>query len=108
MYSALSVSYRVKRRKLVQNKNIVILQKIWKRNVLLSIIESVIFGAYTAQLSATLHIFKNGGGCFMLCVYLSSAKTTGVFFRIKRNGIELRTGKILEENLVQSAFLEVK
>uniref|UniRef100_A0AAZ3RN12 Uncharacterized protein n=1 Tax=Oncorhynchus tshawytscha TaxID=74940 RepID=A0AAZ3RN12_ONCTS len=27
-----------------------------------------------------------------------------IHFRINRNGIELRTGKILEENLVQSAF----
>ena len=38
----------------------------------------------------------------MLCVSLSSARTK-VFFRIKRNIIELSTGKILEENLVQSA-----
>jgi hypothetical protein len=28
----------------------------------------------------------------------------GSFFRIKRNGIELSKGKILEENLLQSAF----
>ena len=28
----------------------------------------------------------------------------GRVFRIKRNGIDLSTGKILEENLVQSAF----
>jgi hypothetical protein len=29
---------------------------------------------------------------------------TGEFFRIKRNGMALSTGKIIEENLVQSAF----
>jgi hypothetical protein len=28
----------------------------------------------------------------------------GVFWGDRRNGIELRTSKILEENLVQSAF----
>ena len=39
----------------------------------------------------------------MLWVCLSSARTRE-FFRIKRNGIELSTGKILDENLVQSAF----
>ena len=39
----------------------------------------------------------------MLWVCLSSARTRE-FLGIKRNIIELRTGKILEENLVQSAF----
>ena len=39
----------------------------------------------------------------MLWVCLSSARTRE-FFRIKINGIELGTGKILEENLVQSAL----
>jgi hypothetical protein len=39
----------------------------------------------------------------MLWVFLSSARTRE-FFRIKINGIELSTGKILEENLVQSAY----
>jgi hypothetical protein len=34
---------------------------------------------------------------------LSSARTRE-FFRININGIELGTGKFLEENLVQSAF----
>jgi hypothetical protein len=38
----------------------------------------------------------------MLWVYLSSARTR-TFLRIKINGIELSTGKILEENPVQSA-----
>ena len=37
----------------------------------------------------------------MLWVCLSSARK---FVRIRRNGIKLSTGKILEENLVQSAF----
>uniref|UniRef100_A0AAZ3S6B0 Transposable element Tc1 transposase n=1 Tax=Oncorhynchus tshawytscha TaxID=74940 RepID=A0AAZ3S6B0_ONCTS len=45
----------------------------------------------------------HGGGCIMLWVCLSSARTRE-FFRIKRNRIELSTWKILEENLVQSAF----
>ena len=39
----------------------------------------------------------------MLWVCLSSARTRA-FFRIIRNGTELSTGKILEENLFQSAF----
>ena len=39
----------------------------------------------------------------MVWVYLASAKT-GQFFRMKRNGVELSTAKILEENLLQSAF----
>ena len=39
----------------------------------------------------------------MSWVCLSSVRT-GKFFMIERNGIELSTGKILEENLVQSAF----
>jgi hypothetical protein len=45
-----------------------------------------------------------GGGSIMLWVCLSSARTKEFFFRIKRCGIELSTGKILEEKLVQSAF----
>ena len=39
----------------------------------------------------------------MLWVCLSSARNME-FFRIKINGIELSTGKILEKTLVQSAF----
>ena len=39
----------------------------------------------------------------MLCVCLSLARTKE-FLRIKINGIEISTGKILEANLVQSAF----
>ena len=39
----------------------------------------------------------------MLLACLSSLRT-GMFFRIKRKGIELSTGKVLEESLVQSAF----
>ena len=39
----------------------------------------------------------------MLWVCLSSARTME-FFRIKINGIGLSTGKVLEEDLVQSAF----
>ena len=39
----------------------------------------------------------------MLWVCLSSARTSE-FFKIKINGIELRTGKFLVENLVQSTF----
>ena len=35
------------------------------------------------------------------CLYLLR---TGEFFRIKRNGMKLSTGKILEENTVPSAF----
>jgi hypothetical protein len=42
----------------------------------------------------------------MSWVCLSSAKTRQ--FKIKRNGIALRTGKILEENLVQSAFQQTQ
>ena len=55
------------------------------------------------SLCTTLHIFKYGGGCIMLWVCLSSARTRQ-FFMIERNGIQLCTSKILEENLVQSAF----
>ena len=39
----------------------------------------------------------------MLWVCLSSARTRE-FFKMIRNKIELNTGKILEENLIQSAF----
>ena len=39
----------------------------------------------------------------MLWISLSSARSME-FFRIKINGIELSTGKILRKNLVQSAF----
>jgi hypothetical protein len=38
-------------------------------------------------------IFKYGGGCIMVWVCLSSTRTR-----------ELSTGKVLEENLVQSSF----
>jgi hypothetical protein len=55
------------------------------------------------QENITLHIFKYEGGCVISWVCLSSARP-GKFFMIERNGIELSTGKILEENLVQSAF----
>ena len=37
-------------------------------------------------------------------VLLVIGRDTGVFLKVKRNRIELSTGKILEENLVQSAF----
>jgi hypothetical protein len=47
-------------------------------------------------------IFKHGDGCIMLWVFMSSAWTRE-FLRIKINRVELSTGKILEENLVQSA-----
>ena len=40
----------------------------------------------------------------MLWVCLSSARTREFFGGIKIHGIELSTGKILEENLVHSAF----
>jgi hypothetical protein len=39
----------------------------------------------------------------MVWVYLTLAKT-GLFFRMKRNGVELSTAKILEENLLQSVL----
>ena len=39
----------------------------------------------------------------MLWVCFSSARTRE-FYRTKINGIELSTGKITEENMVQSAF----
>jgi hypothetical protein len=48
-------------------------------------------------------MFKHGGGCIMLWVCFSSARTRE-FCRIKINRIELSTAKILEENLVSSAF----
>ena len=54
-------------------------------------------------LSTTLHIFKNGGGCIMLWLCLSSARTKEIF-RIKSNRIELRTSKILKETLVLYPF----
>ena len=59
---------------------------------------------HNTSLSTTLHIFKHGGGCIMLWVCLSSSSNMKLFLFIKRNGIELRTGKTLEESLVQSAF----
>uniref|UniRef100_A0AAZ3R281 Tc1-like transposase DDE domain-containing protein n=1 Tax=Oncorhynchus tshawytscha TaxID=74940 RepID=A0AAZ3R281_ONCTS len=43
------------------------------------------------------------GGCIILWVCLSSARTQE-FFRTKINRVQLSTGKILEENLVQSTF----
>ena len=58
---------------------------------------------HNTSLSTTLHIFKHGGGCIMLWVCFSLART-GQFLRIKINRIELSTGKILDENLVHSAF----
>ena len=48
------------------------------------------------SLSTTLHIFKHGSGSIILWVCLSLARIG--------NGIELSTGKILEENLLESAF----
>jgi hypothetical protein len=57
----------------------------------------------TTHLWVPLHIFKQDGGCIMLWVCLLLARTIE-FFRIKLNEIELSTGKIVEENLVQSAF----
>ena len=56
---------------------------------------------HNTSMSTTLHIFKHDGGCIMLWVCLSSARTRELC-RIKINRIELSTGKILEE--VQSAF----
>ena len=58
---------------------------------------------YNTLLSTTLHIFNHSGGCIMLWVCLSSLRT-GEVFRIKLNGMERSTSKILEDNLVQSAF----
>ena len=58
---------------------------------------------HNTSLSTTLHIFNHGGGCILLWVCLSLARIRK-FFRIKINEIELSTVKILEENLVQSAF----
>ena len=76
----------------------------WQRNVHL-VPNTKCLGQiqHNTSLSTTLQIFKHGGGCIMLWVYLPAAKTRE-FFRIQINGIELSTGKILEENLVQSAF----
>uniref|UniRef100_A0AAZ3RHH6 Uncharacterized protein n=1 Tax=Oncorhynchus tshawytscha TaxID=74940 RepID=A0AAZ3RHH6_ONCTS len=65
--------------------------------------QSLMFGANsTTHHGNCLLIFKHGGGCIMVWVCLTSAKTE--FFRIKINGIELSTCEILEENLVQSAL----
>ena len=58
---------------------------------------------HNTSLSTTHHIIKRGGGSIMLWICLSSAKTRE-FLRIKRNGMELSTGNILEENMVQFAF----
>ena len=68
----------------------------------MSCIQSAMFVANLTQHITEYHIFKHGGGCTMLWVCLLSARTRE--FRIKRNGIKLSTGKILEENLIQSAF----
>jgi hypothetical protein len=43
----------------------------------------------------------------MLWAYLSFIRTRELF-NIKRKGIELSTGKILVENLVQSAFQQTQ
>jgi hypothetical protein len=48
-------------------------------------------------------MFKHGGDYIMSWACLSLARTRE-FFRIKINRIELNAGKILEENLVESAF----
>jgi hypothetical protein len=62
------------------------------------------FGAHVS-LSNCLFIFKYGGGCIMVLVCMTSAKT-GEFFRIKRNRIELNTSKILQENLLYTRHWE--
>jgi hypothetical protein len=59
--------------------------------------------ANPTSLSTTLHTVI-GGGCIMLWVCLSSARTRLVFGGYKQNRVELSIGNILEENLVQSAF----
>ena len=44
-------------------------------------------------------IFKRVGGCVMVWACLTSAKTVE-FLRMKRNGMKLSRGKILEKNLL--------
>ena len=47
-----------------------------------------VWGKHNTSLSNCLLIFKHGGGCIMIWVCLTSAKT-GEFFRMKINGKNL-------------------
>ena len=78
-------------------------KKCGKGNSLHVLNTNVVWGKSNASLSTTLDIFKHSGDCIMLWVCFSSVRPRE-YFRIKINGIELNTGKILEENLVHSAF----
>jgi hypothetical protein len=58
---------------------------------------------HSTSLRNCLLIFQHGGGCIMIWLCLTLAKT-GEFFWIKINGTERSTGKMLVENLLQSAL----
>ena len=77
----------------------------WQINTLFVLnTKCYVWGKFNTSLSTILHIFKQGGGCIMLWVCLSLSWTR--YGGIKINGIELSTGKLLEENLVQTAFYQ--
>jgi hypothetical protein len=63
-----------------------------------------VWGKSNTSLNTPLRIFKHGYGCIMLWVCLSTARTTDFLGWIKINEKELSTNRILEENLVLSAF----
>jgi hypothetical protein len=67
--------------------------------------KALCLGQINRSLSNCFLIFKHGGGCIMLWVFLTS-ENTGEFFRIKINWIGLSTGNILEENLLKFALLQ--
>ena len=71
----------------------------WQRNITLCIQDKVMFGANPSS----LHIFKHGGDCIVSWVCLSLYHKK-LFSLCQRNRIELSTGIILEECLVQSVF----
>ena len=75
-------------------------------NVAKKLIQSVMFRANPKQRITEYHssYFEAWWWLHHVMGMLVIGKDYGILFWIKRNGIELSTGKILEENLVQSAF----
>ena len=67
------------------------------------------FGANPTQHISEYHSSYVHAGLWLHHVMgmLVIGKGLGSFFRIKINAIELSTGKILEENLFQSAFQQI-
>ena len=72
----------------------------WQRNKLFVLnTKHYVWGKSNTSLSTTFHVFNHCVGCIMLW---ASART--MEFLLLLDKTEYRTGKILEENLVQSAI----